>query len=202
MHNTLMKTGLFLSSLLLASGIAQASVFQFDLQGKAGAGLLGGNENPAAGTAGIGGEIGPGISYDDVSNILTIFYGWGTVNGFASDLTGPAIANHIHGPTTADGTGSFTQNANVKYSIDSLVGYNSSASSGGFIGTVTILEADEAGLLAGKFYINVHTVAFGGGEIRGNLVTAVPEPAETAAVTGGLIGAFALLRRYRSKNAK
>ena len=197
-----MKTGLFLSSLLLAGGIAQAGVFQFDLQGTAGAGLLGGNENPAvSGTPGIGGEIGAGISYDDVSNILTLNIGWGTGNGFASDLTGVATAAHIHGPTTAGGTGSFTQNAGVKYGISGLGGFSNSASSGGFSGTVTILEGDEAGLLAGKFYVNVHTAANGGGEIRGNLV-AVPEPAETVALTGGLIGAFALLRRYRSKNAK
>ena len=199
-----MKSCLILSSFVLVSGIAHASIFQFDLQGTAGIGLLAGNENgPVFGTPGGGGEIGAGILYDDVSNILMLNYGWGTGNGFASNLTGAATANHIHGPTTSSGTGSFAQNAGVKYGIDSLFGYNSSAVAGGFSGTVNILEADEPGLLAGQFYVNVHTTANGGGELRGNLVlTAVPEPAETVALTGGLIGAFALLRRYRCKNAK
>ncbi len=42
---------------------------------------------------------------------------------------------------------------------------------------------------------------FGASGIHGFL-TAVPEPAETAALTSGLVGACALLRRYRSKNTK
>lgn len=196
-----MKTTLAAATFLLFAGAAQASLFSFDLQGNAGAGLLSGNENFSInGTPGSGGEIGAGISYDDVSNLLTINVGWGSGNGF-SDLTGNAFAGHIHGPTTSGGAGSFTQSASVKYPLDSLSGWSGSAATGGFAGTVTILEADEVGLLAGKFYINVHTTANGGGEIRGNLV-AVPEPAATCAIGGGLLGAFALMRRFRNRTGK
>ncbi len=195
-----MKTSLVTSTFLLLAGFAQASSFQFDLEGKGGSGLLSGNENGAiSGSPGIGGEINAGISYDDVSNLLTINVGWGSANGFV-DLTGNATAGHIHGPTTSGGTGSFTQNASVKYPLDSLGGWNANATSGGFSGTVTILEADEVALLAGRFYINVHTSANAGGEIRGNLV-AVPEPAETGALVGGLAGLFALARRLRTRQA-
>ena len=37
------------------------------------------------------------------------------------------------------------------------------------IGTWTYAEADEANIIAGLTYVNIHTVTFGGGEIRGQL---------------------------------
>jgi D-alanine-D-alanine ligase-like ATP-grasp enzyme len=65
----------------------------------------------------------------------------------------------------------------------------SSATAGGFSGTTTLTATNEARLLAGTLYINVHTSTNGGGEIRGNLV-AVPEPSRVllAAIEGVLIG--------------
>ena len=131
-------TGTFLALLLLVAS-ANAATIQFDLQGTAGFGLLGGNENPAvpSGQGGSGGEIGAGISYDDGSNVLTINIAWGSGNGF-TDLTGDATAGHIHGPTVDSGSAAFTENAAVKYPISTLPGWVPSASSGHFIGTVTV----------------------------------------------------------------
>jgi hypothetical protein len=52
------------------------------------------------------------------------------------------------------------------------------------------------GLNDGQTYVNVHSMSFPGGEIRGQL-EAVPEPA-TAFLAGGVLAALALLRRKRA----
>lgn len=54
---------------------------------------------------------------------------------------------------------------------------------------------------AGKACVNLHTASFPNGELGGFLAP-VPEPGETAAVVGGLLGAFALIRRARAKAQK
>ncbi len=178
----LLKYSLIVITLAAASS-AHAAVLLFDLQGKAGAGLLAGNENgTVSGSFGSGGEIGAGITYDDASNILTLNFGWGTGNGF-TDLTGNAAAGHIHGPTASSGTASFTENASVLIGLDGLPGWSNSASAGGFSGSVTLTAGQETNLLAGQLYVNVHTATNPGGEIRGNLVV-VPEP--SSVVISGL----------------
>src|SRR5207249_6089410 len=100
-----MTTFIRLTAALLAAatlaGAAPAQVTQFDLSGKAGAGLLPGNENPTVtNSTATGGEVGSGISFNTTTNVLTINVAWGSANGF-SNLTGNATAGHIHGPTTS-----------------------------------------------------------------------------------------------------
>ena len=53
---------------------------------------------------------------------------------------------------------------------------------------------NEAALFAGKLYLNVHTGANGGGEMRGFLIPAVPEPSSSL-VAMAAVGALALRRR-------
>jgi hypothetical protein len=171
----------------------QGAIVGFDLLGKGGPGLLFTNENATiTGLPGSGGERGLGISFNDVTLVLSIDIGWGSGNGFA-DLSSTVTGGHIHGPTTSGGTASFTQDASVLIGLDGLAGWNSSRTAGGFTGTVTLTSTQASQLLAGRFYINVHTSTNGSGEIRGNLV-AVPEPASAAllAMTAGL---FAVRRR-------
>jgi CHRD domain len=181
--------------LTLSAGPASAQVTSFVLTGTGGSGLLGSNENPAVTGGGSGGLLAGGITYNAANNVLGINAGWGSGRGFV-DLTGNATMGHLHGPTTSAAPGSFTQNANIKYDLAVLTGWNPSASSGGFIGTVTILEADEPALLNGQFYMNIHTVANSGGEIRGYLVP-VPEPGLMLGTTAaGLFGVGVLRRRH------
>jgi hypothetical protein len=178
--------------------VGKADIINLDLSGKAGPGLLIGNENPSVPSGGSGGEIGAGISFDTLSNVLTINIGWGSGNGF-TDLTGTTTGGHIHGPTTDPAPASFTENAGILIALDSLAGWNSSATNGGFSGTVTLTSSQATDLQAGRLYINVHTSANPGGEIRGYLV--VPEPNSIALLIVGLAGAFTIAYCRRARGS-
>ncbi|MEO5770504.1 MAG: CHRD domain-containing protein [Burkholderiaceae bacterium] len=183
----------------LAATPAFALVTQFNLLGKAGAGLLGGNENQAvAVVGGSGGEVGAGISFDDANNLLTINVAWGSGNSFV-DLTGAAAAGHIHGVTAGIAPASFDQNAPVLIGLNALPGFNGSATDGGFSGSVTLAAENVANLFAGQLYLNFHTATYPGGEIRGNMVP-IPEPATYALMLGGLVAVAAYVRR-RNRDA-
>ena len=175
---------------------AFGAIIQFDLSGKGGTGLLSTNENGTIlGTPGSGGEIGAGIAYDDVTNLLSINVGWGSGNGF-TNLSGTASGMHIHGPTANPAPAGFLDNAGVRIGLDSLPGFNSSASSGGFSGTVTLDATQETELLAQRSYINVHTGTNPGGEIRGHLV--VPEPGSFALIGCAALALTTARRRRRT----
>ena len=72
-----------------------------------------------------------------------------------SGLTGPATAAHFHGPAEAG------KNAGVVIPIPNTAS--------GSEGSATLTDAQAADLMAGKMYINVHTEANKGGEIRGQV---------------------------------
>jgi hypothetical protein len=73
-----------------------------------------------------------------------------------SGLSGPATAAHFHGPAEAG------KNAGVAVAIP-----NATASP--VDGSATLTEAQAADLMAGKYYINIHTAANPGGELRGQV---------------------------------
>ena len=73
-----------------------------------------------------------------------------------SGLSGPATAAHFHGPAE---TG---KNAGVAVAIPN-------ATSSPAEGSATLTDAQAADLMAGKYYVNVHTAANPGGEIRGQV---------------------------------
>jgi hypothetical protein len=75
------------------------------------------------------------------------------------NLTGPATAAHFHGPA-APGA-----NAGVVVPL----GNNPTSP---IHGNKTLTDAQIADLMAGKWYVNVHTAANPGGEIRGQVTKA------------------------------
>ena len=185
-----------LAGLTITLGLsAQGAVLQIDLQGKAGSGLLSTNENSIInGGLFVGGEVGSGIYYDDVTKTLTLNFSWapGAGPGFTG-LSGNATAAHIHGPTPTGGAVGFLENAGAIINLGSGP-WSPSALGGGFFGGTFLLSpSQETDLLAGKYYVNVHTVLNPAGEIRGQLVV-VPE-ASSALL--GLAGCGLLLRRRR-----
>jgi len=89
------------------------------------------------------------VTFDTGSKLMS----W---KGSYSDLTGPATAAHFHGPAEAG------KNAGVAVPIA-----NPTPS---FEGSATLSDAQAADLLAGRYYINVHTDAHKPGEIRGQVM--------------------------------
>lgn len=88
-------------------------------------------------------------TYDDASKQLS----W---KGNLSGLSGPATAAHFH-------AGEAGKNGGVVVPIPG-------ADKGAFEGSATLTDAQAADMLAGKWYVNIHTAANKGGEIRGQLM--------------------------------
>lgn len=197
------KLALFASALISASS-AHALITPFDLIGTAGSGLRAGNE-PGSIIGGTGGEILNtstglfGIFFDDLGTVgnggtLTINVGWGSGNGF-TDLSSNVSNQHIHGPVAANfgfnGTANFTQTSG---NTIALTRTSTSPVNGQILNTVTMTGTQEADLFSGKFYVNVHTLNNGGGEVRGFLIP-VPEPSTAALAAAGLVGFLGRRRR-------
>src|SRR5437868_13282837 len=110
------------------------------------AALDGKSEVPANASAGSGTAE---LDYDPASKKLS----WKLTY---SGLSGPATAAHFHGPAE---TG---KNAGVAVAIPN-------ATSSPVEGSATLTDAQAADLTSGKYYVNVHTAANPGGEIRGQV---------------------------------
>jgi hypothetical protein len=91
------------------------------------------------------------IGYNEGTRALTwkIYY---------TGLSGPATAAHFHGPAEVG--------ANAGVAIPLAAGAPSSP----ITGSATLTEAQAAQLTSGMWYVNVHTQANPGGEIRGQVM--------------------------------
>ena len=184
----------FLAALVFgaAGQSVQADTVFFDFQGNAGSGLLPGNENPAVVSGAVGGEFGNGLVYDDATNVLSLTFNF-------SGLTGGGLFNaadggiHIHQATTAP---FFSNNGGIIFNLNPGAANVALGSTMGTIDLdVTLSAAQETTLLSGAYYVNIHSGAFNGGELRGNLVVGTPEPTAAFALGLGMIGIAVKRRR-------
>jgi hypothetical protein len=108
--------------------------------------LAAASEVPPNDSAGSGAVT---VTYDTATKKLS----WeGTYTG----LTGNPTAGHFHGPADPG------KNAGVVIPI--------APSGSPFKGSADLTDAQAADLMAGKWYVNIHTEAHKGGELRGQVV--------------------------------
>lgn len=128
-----------------------------------------------------------------------------------SGLLGTVTASHIHAATAVAGVGT----AGVATTTPTFAGFPSGVTAGSFENTLSLALASSynpayvaahggttataevdllAAFAAGKAYWNIHTTAFGGGEIRGFL-TPVPTPGAASVLA---IGTLLAARRRRN----
>lgn len=128
------------AALALAAGAAQAETVKFM------ATLSGASEVPA------NTETGKGMAMATLDTVSKAF----TYDVTYSGLTGPATAAHFHGPALPG--------ANAGPTVPL------SPAASPIKGTATLTDAQIADLMAGKWYVNVHSMAHPGGELRGQVM--------------------------------
>ena len=134
-----MRALLFATALIATATTANAETLRFHAM------LKGASEVPANTSAGTGMAMG---SLDTVTKVFSY-------DATYSGLTGPATAAHFHGPALPGANaGPVVPIANPASPIK---------------GQATLTDAQVADLTAGKWYLNIHTAAHPGGEIRGQV---------------------------------
>jgi hypothetical protein len=116
--------------------------------------------------------------YDDTTN----FFSWSISWNDADLINGPGSASAMHFHSAPAGS-----NGGVEIGLGVA---NNPAT-----GSATLSEAQEADLLSNGWYVNLHTSAVPGGEIRGQVLpTAIPEPSSLALLS---LCSLTLLRRRK-----
>ena len=144
MHSAIVRCasiGLALSAFVIANAAAVAETITYKSVLNA-QNVTTPNDSKGTGTA--------VVTFDPATKTLT----WDiNFNG----LTGPATMAHFHGPAAPG--------ANAGVAL--MIGTNPTSPAKG---TATLTDAQAADLQAGRWYINIHTAANRGGEIRGQVV--------------------------------
>lgn len=119
------------------------------IMSKKGIALSGSQEVPAKPGSATGSAD---VSYNKNTKLLSYYVTY-------SNLSGNPAAGHIHGPAARGA------NASVLFPFATVP----AATSGAVSGSAILTAAQEADLLNGLFYFNIHTAANPGGEIRGQI---------------------------------
>jgi hypothetical protein len=138
-----------------------------------------------------------------------------------SGLSANTTASHIHSATSSPGVGT----AGVATTTPTFPGFPLNVTSGTYnqtfdmtmassynpqfvanfpgMGQAQVLNA-EAGLFssiaAGTSYLNIHSTMFPGGEIRGFLALAVPEPASVVMMSTGFLGVITYVWKRKARS--
>ena len=128
-------------------GLAACSSYMSTNTTALGGDLSAKNEVPMNASAGTGRAD---ADFNKETNVLTWKVSY-------AGLTGPVTAAHIHGPAAAGA------NAGV------MIPFSGNLASP-FEGKATLTPAQAADVLAGRTYVNLHTAANPGGEVRAQLV--------------------------------
>jgi hypothetical protein len=186
------------AGLIVLPCVANAQVFE--------AFLAGPNESPPNASPGTGFAT---VDFDVVSHSMQVDITF-------SGLLGTTTASHIHAATAVPGAGT----AQVATQTPTFTGFPLGVTSGTYShlfdtsllstynpafvtahgGTAAGAEAFLLSSLdAGTAYLNIHTTVVPGGEIRGFLVQAVPEPAAAGWLASAAISSFIMLVRSRPR---
>ncbi|NOT52837.1 MAG: CHRD domain-containing protein [Chitinophagaceae bacterium] len=123
--------------------------------------LTGSNENPQNPSTALGSMD---VTYSKETRILTWSVTW-------SGLTGPVTLMHIHGTAPKGYNASPVQNIITPSNGIATPNATLYPATGKFSGTMLVdgVIVKELDLLNGMYYMNIHTAAYGGGEIRAQI---------------------------------
>ena len=190
------------AALCLSAGQAPAAVFIYETT------LSGPAESPPNTSPGTG--VARITIVDDVVDTMRVEVTF-------SGLLGTSTIGHIHCCTTTPGSGAMPPATQVP----TFIGFPTGATSGTYDHTFDLLDSATynpafvtanggtvdgaelaflSGLDTGRAYMNVHSTAFPGGEIRGFLAP-VPEPSTWAMMILGFAGVGFMAYRRKSKPA-
>ena len=164
------KRFLAMAAVAALTTASQATMWEFTSM------LSGLNEVPPNGSPATGTSTG---TYDDITNMFMM-------DTVGSNFSANVTAAHIH-------RGAAGIAGPIVFPLSGATGGTSYTSHDMFVFT----EVQEADFLAGLYYVNIHSVEFPGGEVRGQLEpTVVPEP---ATFLGLFIGSAILLGARRRR---
>ena len=209
MHRKLTPTiySLVMALAVMIASPSFAQIIEFDFVGNGGVGLLPGNEIGAdtatelTSTA-FGGEVGNGLVFDTETNILEFDFSF---EGLSGGLFDANSGIHFHLPGISgdpfNQTGPVVFNLNNFDDTDAVSNTNEQiafgSTSGQVTGSVLFTDTQAADLLAGEYYLNIHSADFTGGELRGSLTAAVPEPSSLTVIA--LLTTGMVVRRRRTR---